>query len=326
MNLGKKEYKSIDVAKFIASLSIVCLHTEPLSSVCGVQGTDFMSTMTRWAIPFFFCSSSFIFFKLNVDIKRYIKRILLLYFVWLIIKINLVYQTFFISDESFYLQLLSFLKGLLFHNTFFASWYLSASVEAMVLLVVLSRRFSLSNRSLLILGILMYIPCLISTSYFGLLSSKMQSLLSLVTFSNSFFVAFIYMVIGKIVAENNTPKIGRSRVLLYMSIVLFIIESVIIILSKKYNQTDSMFVLPILAYFLLCTLVETNNSIPYAITLRKLSILIYLIHPLSMYYFVELQPYCDSITLFFVTLFLSVIFSMAIVKCSERIQLLKYLY
>lgn len=327
MSPEKKIYNSLDIAKFIAALNVVILHTEPLSSVCGTHATDFVSAMVRWAIPFFFCSSAFLFFRYKADIRKYVVRIIQLYIVWLIIKIPFVYQFFFTTDQPLVMQVLSFVRGLLFHDTFFGSWYLSASVEAMILLWFLSCRCKLSNKTLLILGVLMYVPALLRTSYFGLLSQQVQDIIAIIPFANSFFVAFLYMVIGKVIAEGFVLKISTCRWVMCVMALLFVMEAFVVTQDGFSIYTDAMLVIPFMSYVLMCMLVQTEKvTIEYGCILRKLSIIIYLLHPIVMWCFSQIVQIENSVLLSLSTIVVSTFIGFAIVKGSETVKLLRYLY
>lgn len=64
--MERKQYYSLDVAKFIAALSVIILHTAPFQSYSGALNYGFRNIVTVVAVPFFFITSGFLFFsKLN---------------------------------------------------------------------------------------------------------------------------------------------------------------------------------------------------------------------------------------------------------------------
>lgn len=131
-------YTSIDLFKFIAASLIVCIHTRPFYANPSLD-LYWTEVICHTAVPFFFCFSSYIFFKRGKSIGDYIKRMLSLYLVWFIIEIPFVYLRFFHHQELLPATK-EFIVGLLFHNTFFASWFITASWQAMLIVWLLAKR------------------------------------------------------------------------------------------------------------------------------------------------------------------------------------------
>lgn len=69
-------YNSLDVGKFCAALMVVAIHAHPYDKIeCGDVILD---VFLRLAVPFFFITSSFLFFKKEPHINHllhYVKRI-----------------------------------------------------------------------------------------------------------------------------------------------------------------------------------------------------------------------------------------------------------
>lgn len=97
----RKEYGALDLAKFIAAILIIVLHTHPFSSYSSVLDFGFRSVITVIAVPFFFITSGFLFCsKLNAlneeksnYFKRYIKRLGIVYLLW-----SAIYFIFVVTD------------------------------------------------------------------------------------------------------------------------------------------------------------------------------------------------------------------------------------
>lgn len=138
MDTKPKVYTSVDLFKFFAATLVVCIHTRPFYNYPVI---DFLWTdvLCQIAVPFFFCFSSYIFFKGRKSIKTYIKRMLSLYLVWFIIEIPFIYLRFF-HHQPILPAFRNFFFGLLFHNTFFASWFITASWQAMLIVFLLAKR------------------------------------------------------------------------------------------------------------------------------------------------------------------------------------------
>ncbi len=155
---------SLDVGKFIAAIFVVCLHSRPF------YGTPFDYVLNLFfvmAVPFFFCTSSYLFYSRKGSLIKYIKRLLQIYFVWLVIEFPYVYLRFF-SDGISIRSLSFFIWNLLFLNTFLASWYLMASILAILIVDYLYRNGYI--KQLIIIGGLCFILSLLGSMYNGLLS------------------------------------------------------------------------------------------------------------------------------------------------------------
>ena len=205
-----EQYKALDIGKFLAAFVVIAIHAHPVTS-------EFAKSLYAIAVPFFFIVSSFLFFKRQANYLNFAKRIGILYLVWFVIGISIVYARFF-KGEAFGDGLASFFHALLLTNTFPASWYLIASIEAIGLCVLLSRK--LGNKGLLLVGVLLYIPTLLFSTYYGNLPPDwqvaMSKLYGIVPVTNSFVIAFIYVVLGKIVAETHRGfKYNTVKILLH---------------------------------------------------------------------------------------------------------------
>ena len=62
----KRQYASIDIARYVSALLVVCIHTFPFLEISETFNTYFIHTVCRLAVPFFFTTSGFFFFR-NYD-------------------------------------------------------------------------------------------------------------------------------------------------------------------------------------------------------------------------------------------------------------------
>lgn len=143
--INHKNYNSIDLAKFMAAVLVVAIHTRLFTNY-------YLTCILRTAVPFFFVATGFFFFlKEKPDIIRYTKRLATLYLLWFIIEIPFVYHRFFVAyDHPLPLQILNFFRSLLLSNTWYASWFIMACIISVNIIYYLSHR--LNNRQLLLIG------------------------------------------------------------------------------------------------------------------------------------------------------------------------------
>lgn len=345
MSSEKTLFSSVDLSKFLASLLVIAIHTHPFW--CVNNDIDYYSTsFCRIAVPYFFISSSFLFFrKSNPDIKHYTKRLLILYAVWFLIELPIVYHRFFVAYERpLPFQIANFVRCLIFNNTWLASWYIMASILAVAIVYYLSKH--LSNKWLLMIGCAAYLLSLSCSSYSGavdlLLNERLRYYHALVSYlfmpANSFIVALLFIVLGKIVAErfNNNQKnnntivtdSSRSVMLLFLiiSVLLWGIEVYMIKWSVSIN--DAFLALPFVTVcgFVLILNAKIHIEPETSRVLRYMSILVYILHPvLSLLN----QRFCGmsyGLLLFSITLIESLFIAWLIVKLSPKLSFLKWLY
>lgn len=319
-----EQYKALDIGKFLAAFIVIAIHAHPVTS-------KFAKSLYSIAVPFFFIVSSFLFFKRQGNYRTYAKRVGQLYLVWFVMEIGIVYVRFF-KGEDLWDGLVSFFHALLLTNTFPASWYLIASIEAIGLCVLLSRK--IGNKGLVLIGALLYIPALLFSTYYGNLPPDWQDAMSrlyrIVPVTNSFVIAFIYVVLGKIVAENHKSFNYKTvNILLVISIVLWGGE---ILHQIPYLHGYKAFVMiPPIAVLLLILLKDSrwNSIFINASTckmLRNCSTLIYLSHPLFIKYVRRLTGLDHCITAYLIVALCSCAFAILVVKASSKWRLLRYLY
>lgn len=322
-------YSGLDLGKLIAAILVVLLHTHPFTE--GTTADYWFSCLCRIAVPFFFITSSFLFYKRKGDIKKYIFRILILYAVWFFLELPLTIHRFFIdTDKPFAYNLLLFIRGLLLNSTFHASWYLTASWQGMLIVWWLSRK--MKGTPLWILGLLCFISALPGTIWYGLISGTpvrpyYWSFNMLLCPANSFIIAIPYCILGKYLAEN---QLRFSREASFGLLALAFLFSVLEIWTcrNSYWMSDVFLGLLFICPLLVWLMANTTLGIPYGTSkcLRSVSTLVFLSH-LPIRDFVSSSPaFSEGWPLAVSTLTISVLFSIAIYFLSLRIQVLRYLY
>ncbi len=322
-----KDLTSVDAFKFIAAIMVVALHTRPL--FFNNDADFWLTAVCRIAVPFFFIVGSYFYFKSNKPIISYIKRLLILYFVWFVIEIPFIYERFFVGYE-FNEGIVLFVKGLLIHNTFYASWYITASWQATLIVYLLSKR---SELLLYVLGVfcafLSVSNALYNNFFDNIAWNSFTFLTSICCASNSFIAAIPYCIIGRYIALNHKKLTKSKNVLIYAFLAFIIMGFIEVLIGKRYYEiTDSFWSLYPISFVLVILLVSYNISINSNTSriLRKMSILIYLTHGIVMR---TLRGICDidnGLGMFLITILFSTIISYTIVKLSTQIRFLKYMY
>lgn len=306
-------YPLMDILKFVFCFMVVLLHCEP---------PYYFQAVCRLAVPFFFVVSSFLFFANGADILKYLKRMSILYVVWFVIEIPFIWMRYRC------ISLPDFILKLFLGNTFYGSWYIIASIEAVGLVYLLSRKFS--NVWLLLIAIALHIVTLFSSTYYYVLPLKLQELFLTVNsyFSPhfSFLYATLFIVIGKIAFDRNKDV---SPLMILLCGILWTVE--IVMTRNLALDPVSFIILPFLLWALLMFCQKTDLSIcqsEWFSIIRKMSTLVYLIHPLVVLLIAPLfhQSGWYMILKWLIVSSLSCVVAYIVVTLSKRIRILKYLY
>lgn len=325
----KKTYTGLDVGKFIAALLVLTLHVHPLSA--NASGDFWLSCLCRIAVPFFFITSSYLFYKRGGDIRKYVLRILVLYAVWFVLEAPLTFHRFFIApDKPFSYNLMIFVRGLAINSTFYASWFLTASWQGMLIVWWLSKRV---NRTwLTIIGLVCFLSTLPGTMWYGLIAgTPIRPVYWLYNMAlcpaNSFIVAIPYCILGQYLADSKQVIQKKTQfLLLAVAVVFSIIEAAIC--QDSYWMSDTYLGLLFLSPCLVSLMagMEVPIAPETSRCLRSMSTLIYLSHLPFRYILMSTLHLPEGGKLFLLTLAASVVFSWAVYLLSRPIRPLRYLY
>ena len=295
-----REIGSLDIAKFALSIVIVAIH----SGIGGNWETAFIYPWARLAVPIFFIITAFLFFKKynqadeagkSARLRKFVKRNAQLYLFWLIV---LLIPTLYLRNyfgHGIIRAIVDIVDGVFFGSTFVASWYIAASVIAVVAIVFLSKH--MSNRMLLILCAVFYVFACLASNYGNMtlwngastadLLEKIAAwgLPSLACPYNNFVVALLWVMIGKIIADHEASleRFYRSHavstyLLLAISLAVLFLEQYAIRLFDTAYANDCYLALPFSATLIMIILLNVPASIKHGKELRAASIITYCLH------------------------------------------------
>ncbi len=323
-SIGKKVYKTVDVLKFLSAFAVVCLHTRPFVD----YSFDYIAnTFFVMAVPFFFCTSSFFYHKTGGLLKFYIKRLLVLYMIWFFIEIPYVLDKF--SFDSFG-GWFFFFWSLLLQNTFMASWFLMALIEAMILVVLLEK--CKSQILLYCFGFICFLLSLFASMYNGILLKfpygiQIDDFLNHISAAQSFILAVPYCIMGKLILNAELKLKFKFEFLMMVILIFFAIVEALLCKNIYLRQNASLLIMPIVFFTVHLSLVyNININIKISTLMRKTSILIYLIHPIAKLILMNCFEIPLGLILTIYVAILSLSLSLLIVYLSNRLILLKYLY
>lgn len=330
----KKNKDIFDLTKIILSLMVVAIHSKLFPMI--------LYPWLRLAVPLFFLISSYLLYtkikKSNssdrkIIIKNYIIRLLKLYLFWFVALLPL---TLYARKEWFTDGILAgivmFILKFFISSTFKASWYIMATVLGTLIVEKLSCKCNYIV--LILIFLIIYLICCYTSSYSFLISwIKVPKIISYINFEPhcSFCVSLIYILFGKIIAENKIRLNRNIAVIFVLAALLYIEWYVIYKLSGSYNNDCYIFIMPIsilIFNYIKDVEIKINNSR----TLRQISNFIYPLHASIcsvLWIFIESissNDILNGIICFIITILICVI-SFNIVKIFEKkIKILKYAY
>ncbi len=280
----KTRYDSIDIAKFMGSILVFSMHFEVFLDY--PNGNLLMQLFARWAVPFFFISSSFFLFRKSVDkdvtksiITRYIYRLTMLYAAWFIYNIpSIAYMRFHGKDISDIRVWLDFLKNSVLSSTFTGSWYLVSSIFSSYVMFILSAR--LRTTTVIAITLPTYLLCVLSSAYMGAVPDTMVAVLRYLCFPLNIFNGLFYFAVGKYISENvdyllEKVSLKRSLSLVALFFVIYIIEILVTNRAAIMDSTDVALSIAPLAFFLFVLCLNLKVESQKALLFRKMSTIIY---------------------------------------------------
>ena len=342
--MNKKIYSGLDIGKLIAAIMVVVLHAVETSAwvPAGVQ-----YVATRFAVPFFFISSGFFFYKGLVKANNpsqyflhYQKHLLKVLLVWeLIIYLPFTVKTYLVKYEGVSLpRLLALLARRILIIGSGPYWYLIALFWAAAFLYLCYR--SKNGKMILLIGMgigilleIAYSCCQNSLSVIPAFQLLFNMIYSTWSWEYNFFMFGIpFMGAGWLLAEHRIElPMGRALAVFMLSTAFRILEYNIPILFPtefwKSNSLSLAFIPQALAFFLLMKAWQPQITKEQSLNIRQLSSTIYYTHAIFLYElldpimdrFTNLPTYAGSMILpkVLITLFLCTLFFLIIKKLNK---------
>jgi serine/alanine racemase len=290
--LYKPNYSGLDWIKFGAALMVVANHTSPLLSYSAAADFLISNLFTRLAVPIFFMTAGFLFFrKLTGDpmtdrnaLRGYMLKTLKLYTTAILIFLPLnIYTGYFSGSFTAY----SLIKDIVFDGTFYHLWYLPALILGLFITFYMYQKMTM--KALLASASLLYILGLLGDSYYGIVQNSSgiayvyEGMFTVFDYTrNGLFYAPIYLAIGALAAKRQLPerKPLVNAALFAVSLGMMLIEGELLH-SAGIPRHDSMYIFALpTAYFLfqwsLQWKVRSNK------TFREWRVWVYILHPLGI--------------------------------------------
>ncbi len=313
---------TVDIAKLLMAILVIGIHTEPFGFNFWLDKG--FGILTRLCVPFFFVTSAYFFWRGEKSPKTFLQRIILLYVVW-----SVIYLPFDIKKLG-QMTVPEILRRFLWDGNEHALWYLCGTVIGFIITWILLR-FLMPKHVLIAAVVLLIIGTVKSTYSSALYQIFGINLPDYLGSRNGLFYGFPYIALGMFIAKSGSKGMIKNKrplwIGFFISVLLLAVESYLFVIRFKTDSTILwLSVFPYTYFFfeiVLNTDIQINRSL--SLTFRKTSTLMYV----SQYLFIPvLSAFSSHIMLFILTISVTAVFSLIIIKLSEirHLAFLKYLY
>ncbi|CAI6083495.1 acyltransferase family protein [Cohnella sp. JJ-181] len=289
---AKTDYSGLSWLKFAAALLVVANHTGPLASFSPLADFLVGGALTRIAVPIFFMTSGFFYFrKLTGDpasdrlrLRRYLGSIAKLYAIAILLYLPLnLYNGYFSASFGWP----SLLRDLAFDGTFYHLWYLPALMIGIAMLHVMYR--TMKPAAVMAVACGLYLVGLFGDSYYGfiagsdVLTGGYDVLFHAFDYTrNGLFFAPVYLALGASVARKpQAASRPYAHAALFLASLAAMLAEALWLRAGEMPRHDSMYVLAVpAAYFLFLWALPYKG--PANRGLREGRAWIYILHPLAI--------------------------------------------
>lgn len=311
----KKKYAAIDIAKYVSALLVVCIHTYPFYEISETFNTYWMQTVCRIAVPFFFATSGYFFFRKWSDsreenfanLRKYLFRLLKIYLIWTII--YLPYTIFdHVSAGFSILSIISYLRDFLLNGSYYHLWFLPALMTSVAIVYWLYENKGLMFTLKVTLGLYfigylinVYTPLWETIPGISFLFAFFTRTIG--TARNGFFFGPIFIAMGLLMSKTNRLPSKVSLIGFGVSFVGLILEVFIYSSLGILRDLTSMdlFLIPAVYFFVSWLFTVKMPYQPIYRVLRNDSLLIYTSHILFSKVLLFLMPN-EHIVVYFLTI------------------------
>lgn len=245
----EKNYKLVDLIKFICAFLVIGIHTRQFLSVSDIADRLFYYDVSNYSVPFFYaCSGYFLLakksnIKLGDRLKIRIRKVLRLYLVWSLLYIPLTLYGWCIEGNWKLSYLFRCLRNFFVGENYYSwtLWYLNGLIFALLVIKLMLRKYSIGKMAefgsvLYIIGVVLTIlrehlkelPVIIACPigmYFKLF----------LTTRNGLFQSLAFVSIGMQIAE--AERFDKLRVSIQNAIV-FVLVCAVKVFCSLFGGSD----------------------------------------------------------------------------------------
>lgn len=346
MKMLNRKTDSVDLFKFIFAFFIIGIHTPSLFSEFSEELSWFLQNVFfRIAVSFYFITSAYFFFrslevkngkitktKNNlVRLKKYWLRLLLLYSVWSFIYLIWLIPTWIKTGWFSFKAFVDFGLSAILDTSYYHLWFLVRLIYVIPLMYFILRHFRV--KYFILFSLLIYVIGLFyggSYTWVGLPFSEKTIALPFYAsgFRTAFFVVMPICSMSLLVDRILQLKKHAISLLALICLLVFFSENILlkVVLGDYELLSYVVFSTLPMTLMLLAFVCSISMSIKHHFALRKLSTLVYVVHPLiiSILKLLIRNSEFNSVLYYFIVALSSFLFCMMVYLLSKRIHFLKY--
>lgn len=294
-NLSVKNNSAVDLFKLIGAYLVVSIHTSIFSSYSDVFNFYFTDVFARLAVYFFFVASAYFFFRgLKFEngkivkckenfakFKKYFFRITLLYVIWTVIYYIISIPKWCSLGCMNFKNTVGFVLSSVTDSSYYHLWFLISLVYAVPIMYFLLHYVKL--RTFAIISAVLYLIGLLYGSY-AFIGLPFENIWDL--FGDKFIRlrVVIFDVIPICTFSVFCDKVNlRRKIINIITAVFFVAYSVEVMILHFYSpetaSSHGLFTIPAVVFIFLFVK-NININIKNNYILRRLSTVIYCMHPL----------------------------------------------
>lgn len=333
-----KQYAAVDIARYVSALLVVAVHTYPFLEISEEFNTLFIATVCRLAVPFFFTSSGYFFFRKltgshEKDVKklrRHLFRIFRLYLVWTVIYIPYTVWNYATTGFDLF-SVFALVRDFFLNGSYYHLWFLPALILGTVIVYERGRKTGIGG--VLKMGMILYFigylinvyaPIWRTIPYVEVAYGFFETAIG--TARNGFFFAPIFLALGARLTKGPRPNRNVSAIGFGISFLGLILEVTLYYSMGILENLSCMFLSLVPAsYFLMNWLLLSKMEYkPVYGELRQDSLLIYVSHILFSRLLLLLLPEAHLVV-YLATLSCSSILAYIIIRFKKQVPVLKLL-
>ncbi len=336
-SIERKEFKGIDLTKFLLAILVVAGHTHPFKDVTDPVFIQIWEKLLLLVVPCFFMAAGFFLFpkvyqsadkttRLNA-IWLYLKRIVSLYIYWTLIFLPVTFWHYANDDLVIKKDIILFIRGTFFFGENFYSWplwFLLSMIYSLIftgfLMFIDLRIKTIFYISIVVFAIAMVFNFLVTgetNNEFLLMLGKIIKYLFL---TGRLFTGMFYLLVGGLIAMR---KIRISRIAMVWMVLLALTFQLFEV------KILSPFLFSLLPITLFCLIVDLKlEKIKNGLFLRKCSTVMYFTHMIIFFLYTLIFttfPYFGW-DAFLVAVIVPILLTPVIIRNEERFPILKQLF
>ena len=325
--MARKQYNSMDLAKFIMAFAVIAIHTDPLGDCDNAYVIAWFESTVGMAVPFFFLASGYLLAKklpfpysesdIPVIRRSWIKS-LNMYLKWMLIYTPLSLYHSVVTKIPPVKAAAGYIRGLFLVGEQYNSWHLwyLLSTVYTLMLVMLLFRMHITPRRLLLVGLLFSAISFGADWLVGVKGDMpavcriMQEFIRVSTCNGRILRGMIYIPIGMYLAHKPLPKLANEA--------LFVIGFALNLFVEGWIGSY-MLMMSSIGLFGIIEGIRLKDHPVYP-WLRQMSTIIYLIHMYvwSFYYQIVYGEKMIGMDCFLVTSLVSCVIALAYLMIKRK--------